>query len=431
MSERMLADLLVENVGALYTLAGGPKAPRRAEKLREVGLIEDGAVAAYRGEIVTVGHVEDVRRAIRIAPGARLIDAEGRAVVPGFVDPHTHAVFGSPRSREFGRRLSGESYQSIAAAEGGIRASVREFRELDEQDLGARTRERLRSALRYGTTTLEIKSGYGLDLESELKALRVVRTLSSERGLPRIVATCLAAHEVPDEYRERRAEYLDLVCDEILPEVQRQGLAERVDVFCEPGVFSPDEARRVLEAGRRMGLRATVHADELEGSGGAELAAELGADSADHLGQIGPAGIDALAESETVAVLLPGTIFSLGLKTWAPAREMIDRNVAVALASDFNPGSSYCESIPLTMAIACTRMHLHPHEALSMVTINAAWALRRAEQVGSLESGKRCDLIILRSDSVDTLCHHLGLDEIQAVVLDGQIQWDRSRGFPS
>jgi imidazolonepropionase len=426
MSTREPVDLLIHGIGKLYTLEedGLAVGPRRRGDVGRVGLVENGAVASYAGRIVAVGAEDDVRRKVRVLPGAKQIDAEGAAVIPGFVDPHTHAVFDDPRSWEFGRRLVGESYASIAEAGGGIRATVRAFREVDEEVLVRRTRRRLRAALAYGSTTVEVKSGYGLELESELRALRVVKRLQGDPHLPDLVATCLAAHEFPDEWRDDRDGYVRLVCEEILPAVAEEGLAERADVFCEPGVYTVEQSRRVLEAAASLGMRGTVHADELEGSGGAELAAELGADSADHLGRISDAGIDALADSDTVGVLLPGTIFSLGLNEQAPARRMIDAGVALALATDFNPGSNWCESMPLTLAIACTRLHLHPHEALTMATINAAHALRRADHVGSLAVGKSMDVNILRGDSVDSLAHHLGLDPLQKVVRDGRVVVD-------
>ena len=415
-------DFMIHTAGSLYSVHDPEcgDGPRRREGLSCVGIIEGGAVAAHEGVIVDVGPLAEVRQRIELAPGATVLDAGRRAITPGFVDPHTHAVFGRARSGEFGRRLTGESYQSIAASGGGIRASVREFREIDRSDLLELTRGRLRAALSYGTTTIEIKSGYGLDFESEMKALEVLSLLREDADLPGIVATCLAAHEIPDEWRKDRESYLRLVCDEILPAVAARGLAERVDVFCEPGVFSPEEAERVLTRGRELGLRSTVHADELEESGGARVAARMGADSADHLGAISAAGIEALAGSSTLGVLLPGTIFSLGLDNQAPARSMIDQGVALALATDFNPGSNWCESVPLTMAIACTRLKLHPHEALVMATLNAAHALGRAHDRGSLSVGKRCDCNILREETVDGLCHHLGLDPIDSVVRGGR-----------
>lgn len=417
------ADLLVTNIGTLYTLRGRTDGPRRGAELMEVGAVEDAALACHRGEVVAAGPRAEVEAAVELQAGAPCVDAAGGAVLPGLVDPHTHALFDRPRSWEFGERLRGRGYMEIAAAGGGIRASVRGVRQLDAAELERRTRERLRSCLRYGTTTVEVKSGYGLDLEHELKSSRIIAGLRDQPGLPRVVATCLAAHELADEWRDRREEYLDLVCREILPAVAAEGLAERVDCFCEPGVFTVGESRRVLEAGLALGLRATLHADELEGSGGAELAAALGADSADHLGAIGEAGIEALAASSTVGVLLPATIFSLGLDNWAPARRMIDAGCALALATDFNPGSCYCESMPLAMAIACTRLRLHPHEALSMATVNAAWALGRGGQAGSLVPGRPADFVLLHCPTVDELCHHLGLGEVAQTWVGGRRGW--------
>ena len=423
MTRGIICDFLLNGIGRLYTChrQGDEKGPRRgAEALKDVGLIEGAAIAAYRGEIVAIGKEDRVRKAVRLLPGGTYLEADGRAVIPGFVDPHTHAVFGGARPGEFGRRLVGESYQSIAQSGGGIRASVRDFRKRDEEELVELTRSRLRECLRSGTTTIEVKSGYGLELEAELKALRVLQRLSREALLPHIIPTCLAAHEVPDEYRDRREEYLDLVCEEILPRAAAGGLAQRVDVFCEPGVFTVEESRRVLRRGMDLGLTACIHADELEGGGGSELAVELGAASADHLGRISPQGIAALASSDTIGVLLPGTIFSLGLESFAPAREMIDAGAPVALATDFNPGSNYCSSVPLTLAIACTRMHLHPHEALVMATIQAAWALRRAAAVGSLQVKKQCDLLMLNCSSADELVQHMGGEEIAEIVIGGR-----------
>jgi len=406
-------DFLVHTAGNLYTVHEPEcgEGPRRRQDLSRVGIVEGGAVAAREGVIVDTGPLAELRDRIDLTAGATVLDAGRQAITPGFVDPHTHAVFGQPRSGEFGRRLTGESYQSIAASGGGIRASVREFREIDQAELLELTRRRLRAALSRGTTTIEIKSGYGLDFESEIKALEVIAALREDEDLPAIVATCLAAHEIPDEWREDRESYLRIVCEEILPAVAERGLAERVDVFCEPGVYTPEETGRILARGRELGLRSTVHADELDGSGGAEVAARMGADSADHLGAISAAGIEALAGSETLGVLLPCTIFSLGLDNQAPARSMIDQGVAVALAT----------AVPLTMSIACTRLKLHPHEALVMATLNAAHALGRARDRGSLMVGKRCDCNILREETVDALCHHLGLDPVDTVIRGGRV----------
>jgi imidazolonepropionase len=357
--------------------------------------------------------------AVRIARDACEVDAEGRCVVPGWVDPHTHAVFGRTRQDEYERRLRGESYQQIAAAGGGIHASVADLRARTDEDLLALAVGRLREMLAHGTTTVEIKSGYGLSAADELRMLRVARLAAEAAGL-RVVLTCLAAHEVPSEYRDRRADYLRLVGDEILPAVARSGLAERVDVFCEPSVFGLAESEALLRRGAALGLAGTLHADELEPFGGAALAARLGARSADHLVRIDAAGVAALAASRTVAVLLPGTVFSLGLPRYAPAREMIAAGVAVALASDFNPGSCPILSLPLIQSIACSQMRLTPAEALVATTLNAAWALGRQDDVGSLAPGKQADFLLLDGDDYRLVPYRAGHNPVAAVYRSGR-----------
>jgi imidazolonepropionase len=323
-------------------------------------------------------------------------------------------VFGRTRQDEYERRLRGESYLEIAAAGGGIRASVRDLRERDADDLLALTIVRLERLRRGGTTTVEIKSGYGLTLDDELKMLRVARQAADTVGI-RAVLTCLAAHEVPDEYRGQRDQYVRLVCDEVLPQVAAEGLAERCDVFCEPSVFDLVQTETILGRALDLGLRATVHADELEPMGGSALAARLGADSADHLIRIQPEGIAALADSQTVATLLPGTVFTLGLGTYAPARAMIDAGCAVALATDFNPGSCPIPSVPLIQSIACSQMRLAPAEALVATTLNAAWALGLAAEVGSLAPGKAADFLVLAGDDYRLVAYHGGVGQVAEV----------------
>jgi imidazolonepropionase len=411
-------DLLVVGVGQLCTL-DGPAAtgPRRGAALDDVGLVTDAALAVRHGVVVAYGPEAAVRAAC--GPVGEQLDAQGCCVTPGYVDPHTHAVFGRTRQDEYERRNRGETYLEIAAAGGGIHNSVADLRRRDPADLLDLTVTRLRELLRFGTTTLEIKSGYGLTLDDELKMLRVAGQAAAIVG-QRVVRTCLAAHEVPREYRERRADYVRLVCEEILPRVAAEGLADRLDVFCEPTVFDLDETETLLRRGLELGLRATVHADELEPFGGAALAARLGADSADHLIEIDRAGIEALAASDTVAVLLPGTVFTLGLRDYAPARELIGAGAAVALASDFNPGSCPIASLPLIQAIACTQMKLSPAEALSGVTINAAHALGVADQVGSLAPGKRADFLLLDVEDYRLVPYHAGRNPVRAVYRDGR-----------
>jgi len=340
------------------------------------------------GRIVAVGPLRELR-----AAHAAFEEVEVSGVLyPGFVDCHTHAVFGAPRLDDHERRALGESYQVIAAAGGGILESVRDVRTHSEEELAAVTRARLAVLLAHGATTIEIKSGYGLDLESARKQLRVVRRLAAEPG-PRLVPTFLGAHEVPPEHRARRGDYVRLLCEEMIPAVAREGLARFCDVFCEPGVFSVPEARAILSAARAAGLGLKLHADELEGSGGAELAAELGAVSADHLAGVSEAGIRALAGSDTVAVLLPATMAFLGRPRQAPARRLIDAGAAVALASDFNPGSSPTVGLPYVMTLGVSQLGLRHAEALLAVTVNAAAALGLADERGQVAPGFAADVV--------------------------------------
>lgn len=406
-------DLLLTGIGELCTLDGA--GPRRGAALGDIGLVRDAALAVRDGRVLAYGPATSLTG----IEARETVEAGGACVWPGLVDPHTHAVFGRTRQDEYERRLRGETYLEIAAAGGGIHASVRDLRARSEDELVELTVPRLRELLAHGTTTVEIKSGYGLSLADELKMLRAARRAAERAGL-RAVFTCLAAHEVPQDYADRRGDYVRLICEEILPRVVEEGLAERLDVFCEPSVFDLAETETILARGLELGLRATVHADELEPFGGAALAARLGAGSADHLIRIDRAGIEALAASDTVAVLLPGTVFTLGLRDYAPAREMIEAGVAVALATDYNPGSSPIPSLPLVMAIACTQMRLSPAEALVAATVNAAWALGLGDEAGTLAPGRRADFLILDVDDYRRVPYHAGHNPVAAVYRDGR-----------
>lgn len=419
-------DLLVLDIGQLCTVAVPDvdrQGPRRRADLGRVGMLNGAALAVHQGRIAAIGPETEVLAALGLSAGVPsglpVVSAKGRAVVPGFVDPHTHAVFGRTRQDEYERRLRGESYLEIAAAGGGIRASVRDLRQRDEDELVALSLPRLQRLQRGGTTTIEIKSGYGLSLNDEIKMLRVARRAADQLGL-RAVLTCLAAHEIPDEYRDRRHDYVRLICEEVLPAVVAAKLAERCDVFCEPSVFDLAETECILRCATELGLRCTVHADELEALGGTQLAARLGADSADHLLRIDEEGIAALADSRTVATLLPGTVFTLGLSHYAPARRLIEAGCAVALATDFNPGSSPIGSVPLVQSIACSQMRLTPAEALVATTLNAAWALNLAASVGSLACGKAADFVVLRGDDYRLVPYHGGVDMVEAVYQGGR-----------
>ncbi|PID80483.1 imidazolonepropionase, partial [bacterium DOLZORAL124_64_63] len=339
--------------------------------------------------------------------------------------PHTHTVFGKTRQDEYERRVRGETYLEIAAAGGGIHASVSDLRQRDEDELVALAVPRLREMLSLGTTTVEIKSGYGLTLDDELKMLRAARRAAEIVGI-RSVRTCLAAHEMPREYKDNRQDYVRLITDEILIRAQAEGLATRCDVFCEPTVFDLEESLVILSRARDLGMSLTVHADELASFGGAVLAARLGADSADHLIRIDEKGREALAASETVAVMLPGTVFSLGLKSYAPGRAMIDQGCALALATDFNPGSCPICSVPLIQAIACSQMRLLPAEALTACTLNAAWALGLAKEVGSLAPGKKADFLILDGPDYRLVPYRAGHNPVNSVFLGGRKISDNS-----
>jgi imidazolonepropionase len=360
--------------------------------MSRIGLIEDGAVAISEGRIEAVGPREQIRARY---PEVERVDLSGHVLTPGLVDSHTHAVFGRWRLDEYELRCAGVPYMEIARRGGGINASVLDLRERSEQELVDLSRERLRCMLEHGTTTAEVKSGYGLTLEDELKMLRVARKLDAE-GWIDIVPTFLGAHAIPPEYRDRRPEYIDLLVREMIPAVAESGLAIFCDVFMEPGAYTPEETRRVLEAAADHGLVPRIHADEFESSGGAELAVEFGAASADHLGAVSEAGIAALARSETVATLLPGTLFFLGRGKYPPARRLIERGAAVALATDFNPGSSPTVNLQVVMSLACSQLGMSPGEALVAATVNGAAALRLVDGRGTLEAGAAADLVAFR-----------------------------------
>jgi len=380
--------------------------------------VHDGAVVRCEaGRIVFIGDPTEHER--RFPPADDVLDADGGCVIPGFVDPHTHPVWAGSRESEFNRRLRGEGYMEIAAAGGGINATVRATRAASAEALLAGTLSRLDTFLRHGTTTVEGKSGYGLDLETEVRMLEVLATAGKTHPVD-VVPTCLAAHEVPTEHRADPEVWVTRLIDEIHPEIARRGLAEAVDAFCETGVFDLDQTRRLLADAPGNDWRIHLHADELTPLGGAELAVELGAASADHLVHVTDAGIAALAASPTVAVLLPGTSFFLR-SSYAPARRMVEAGCAVALATDFNPGSCPTESMPAVLALACLAMGLTVEEALTAGTLNSAAALGRADRLGSLEEGKAADLTVLTGPTYHHLVYHWGVNPVRHVVKAGRI----------
>ena len=415
--------LVIRHLRQLITCAG--PAPRTGRTQRDAPAIEDGAIAADGERIVFAGADRDLPPSIVSAPDARVIDGRALSAVPGFVDAHTHAMFAGDRRSELRRRLGGATYAEIAAEGGGIVSTVRATRHATEEALVDATRARLAEMLACGTTTAEIKSGYGLDVESELKMLRAVRRLAALQPID-LAATFMGAHEIPIEYRPRREEYVRLVIDVMIPAVGDEGLAEWCDVFCEAGVFTPDESTRILQAGAGRGLKPRIHADELGPSGGSQVAARVGARSADHLIFVPEDGIRAMADAGVTATLLPCAAFYLKLGRFAPARALIDAGVPVALATDVNPGGGFSPSMPFAMTLACFGMHLTFEEALVAATINGAWSLDRASSAGSLEPGKLMDAVLVDGDAIDLI--RIGAASIAAVVKRGRVVFGQLAG---
>jgi len=418
----MAETLAVINCSQLVTLAG-PRRPRVGAEMSRLSIIEDGAMLV-RGETIeragTRAEIEPL-----VGADCEVVDAGRRVVMPGFVDAHSHPVFAGNRADEFEMRAAGASYQEIAAAGGGIRSTVRRTRAASEDELLASALRREEWFLRAGTTTVEAKSGYGLDVENELKMLRVVRRLNVE-GKVSYVPTFLGAHEVPDEYRARRDEYVELVVEEMLPRVASEHLAEFCDVFCEERVFTVGESRRVLEAARSFGLGLRVHADQLSRGGGAMLAAELKAKTADHLEHADAASVAALKAAGVQPVLLPGSVYALGSARYPQARAMIEAGLAVVLATDFNPGSSPTPSMTMILSLASTQMKLTPAEALTAATVNAAYSLNRGDEVGALETGKRADFVVHDCEDYRELAYFFGVEHARSVFVGGREVFSRA-----
>ena len=415
-------SLFFRHAAQLLTLAG-PPVPRRGSDLAELGIIRDGAVLTRGEEIIRVGRTRDLEAEARRLK-ARPIDCRGRVVMPGFVDSHTHLVFAGSRVDDFEQRLRGRTYEEIARAGGGIASSARLLRQTSREELVAQAASFLEQFAAHGTTTVEAKTGYGLSVAGEIKSLEVIEKLRRLSPLE-IVSTLLAAHAVPPAYRARSRDYVRLVTARLIPVAAKRRLAEFVDCFCERVAFSLDDCRRVLEAGRRCGLTPRIHAEQLSRTRSTRLAIELGAASADHLDHVSAADIRRLARSNVVATLVPGANFHLGLRTYPPARRLIDGGAIVALATDFNPGTSPTLNMQFILSLACSAMRMTPAEAIGAATINAAYSLRRASRLGSLEPGKQADLVVMDVDDYRQIPYYAVWNHCLMTVKRGRIIYRR------
>ncbi len=417
-------DILIKNASQVATCAGCDR-PRRGKEMSYDIIMEDGWVAVAADRIMGIGK-GDIPREIETDDDTLIIDASGKTVLPGFVDPHTHLVHGGSREAELALKLEGLSYLEILEKGGGILNTVKSTRDASAEELIKKAKKSLDIMLLHGTTTIEAKSGYGLNMGDEVKCLKVARTLNEQHPID-IVSTFLGAHAIPLEYMDKKQEYIDFMIEEVMPYVRRMDLAEFCDVFCEKGVFSVDESRNILLRAEEMGYKLKIHADEIEALGGAELAGELGAVSADHLLAISNLGIERLKQGNVIAVLLPGTSFNLDIGKYARARDMIESGLAVALATDYNPGSCPTENIQLIMSLACLKMKMIPEEVVCATTINAAHALGRGAQVGSLEVGKKADIVVLDVPNIAYIPYHFGINHVDKVIKAGTLVVDEQR----
>jgi imidazolonepropionase len=406
----------VLHAAELVTLAG-PKGPRIGEQMDELAIVRDGGMLIEDGRVIATGPSNEIAKSM--PAGADVVDARGKVVLPGFVDAHTHPVFGGDRVDEFEMRARGATYEQIAESGGGIRSTVRKTRAASEDELLGQARKHAGWFLGGGTTTVEAKSGYGLTIDDELKMLRVIRRLNAETPIE-FVPTFLGAHAVPDEFRNAPEQYTALVIHKMLPRVVEEQLAESCDIFCERGYFDITDSERILRAAQDLGLRLRMHVDQLTNSGGAFLAARLKAATADHLEQANAAEIAALAEAGVQPVLLPASVYSLGKTRYPPAREMIEAGLAVVLATDFNPGSSPTPSMPMVLSLASTQMKMTPAEAVTAATINAAYSLNRGDQIGSFEPGKRANFVLYDCPDYREIAYYFGVSMIDSVYVSGK-----------
>ncbi len=416
--DRMKPDLVLTNIGQLATLASPSADPRTGESMKELSIVKDGAIAIKDGTILAVGKTKDVMQQVSEAPTLPIIEFPGMLALPGFVDSHTHLAFGGSREHDFAMKLAGKSYLEILEAGGGILNTLKATRVAALEELVSNAFSYAESMLAHGTTTIEAKSGYGLSVEDEIKMLEAVSNLP-EKLPSNFVSTFLGAHAIPPEYEGKNDMYVELVIDKMIPRVAEENLAEFCDVFCEKGVFDIEQSRQILLAAKEAGMKLKVHADEIVQLGGAGLAAEVGAVSADHLLMSSEDDLERMRKAGTIATLLPGTAFSLD-SAYADARKMIDMGLPVALATDFNPNCAN-ESMFFTIALACYKMKMQATEAITAATINGAFALDRADYLGSLEVGKRADIIILDCPNPEYLSWRFGVNLVHTVVAGGQV----------
>jgi imidazolonepropionase len=414
------ATLLIKNAKQVVTSRGASEEPKIKEALGEIEIIENGAVAVQETQIIAVGSTEAVMERVKIGPETEVIDASDRIVLPGLVDPHTHVIHAGSREHELELKLKGVAYLDILAQGGGILSTVRATRSSSKEELVRQGLKYCDQMLSQGTTTAEAKSGYGLTTEAEIKTLEAIQEVNAKHFID-LVPTFLGAHAIPLEYKGEPERYVDLVIEEMIPAVAEKGLAEYCDVFCEQGVFSVAQSRRILKAAREHGFKLKLHADEIVPLGGAELAAELGATSADHLLVVSETGIGRMAEEKVIAVLLPGTTFYLQEDHFAPARKLIDSGVPVALATDFNPGSSPNNNLQFIINLACLYLKMTLEEVINAITINAAHALGKADSVGSLEEGKKADIVIFDAPNYQYLSYRYGTNLVEKVIKNGKL----------
>ncbi|PYJ49525.1 MAG: imidazolonepropionase [Verrucomicrobia bacterium] len=413
-----MSSLAVLHASELLTLAGTER-PRTGQEMSNLAIIQDGGMLICDGRIEIVGPSDEIEKS---RGEAEIVDVGGRVVLPGFVDAHTHLVFAGTRLDDFERRARGETYEQIAAAGGGIWSTVEKTRATSDSDLFEQAKKHASWFLKCGTTTVEAKSGYGLTVNDELKILRVIRRLNDETPLE-FVPTFLGAHAVPHEDRQSPQRYVDLVINDMLPQVAKEKLAEFCDVFCEQGYFDIEQSKEILTAAKKLGLKLRIHADQLTNSGGAKLAAELKATTADHLEKTDERGIAAMKSARVQPVLLPGSVYALGSTCYPRAREMIEAGLAVVIATDFNPGSSPSPSMPMMLSLACTQMRMSPAEALTASTINAAYTLGRGDKIGSLEPGKLANFSIFDCEDYRELAYWFGFSQADSVYVRGERVW--------